>query len=873
MNNYNFSTGLPGLDKAIDGLRTGDNVVWQVDGIDEYLRFVLPYQDYCSFYGIPLIYIRFARHKFLLREDQASATYSMNPQQGFENFIFQIHSIIHKHGKGCCYLFDCLSNLSSDWYSDRMLGNFFMLTCPYLGSMDTIAYFALLRNRHSFHATSPILNVTQVFLDVYQYEEDVFVHPLKVDNRYSPTMNTLHQMQGDVFTPVRTSDKISRVLYRKPWSRLDSALQTLGFWSKTFTDAEQVQADYEQGLCTEKKVKKLLEKLLKMIFSRDHRILDLAKKYITLNDVLFFRRRMIGTGLMGGKSSGFLLARAILKKTDPERWESRLEPHDSFYIGSDVFYTFLVQNGVWWIRQQQRNPDLFLKDLERARSQILNGSFPHYIIKQFVDLLDYFGQWPFIVRSSSLMEDNFGNVFAGKYESVFCVNQGERGKRLADFIDAVRHIYASSISEKALVYRKQRGLLDSDEQMALLVQRVSGVNYKKYFFPQAAGVGFSFNPYVWNERVDPNSGMLRLVFGLGTRAVNRSDDDYTRVVALNEPAMQPLIDLNGHTYTQQNVDILDLTSNSVASIAFKDLTDDCPDLPMKLFAQIDRKLQAKAREIGLSGFFPWVLNFSELLTKTEFVDDMKKMLETLEDVYGSTVDIEFTINFFEDLKDNPYFMINLVQCRPLEIKGSDVLDQLIAQDSSEKIIFKSTGPVIGQSRRDKIDRIIYVSPDKYGLLAEQDRHKLARLVGRIAHDKSCKTCFNIMLAGPGRWGTNIASLGIPVSFTEISTVTVVCEIVAMRGDFIPDVSLGTHFFSDLIEFDILYMALYPDREENILNQFLLENSGNKLTQILPEEEQWVDTVFVIDQADLPFRSLINLYADVKKQTAAVYLGE
>jgi len=218
-------------------------------------------------------------------------------------------------------------------------------------------------------------------------------------------------------------------------------------------------------------------------------------------------------------------------------------------------------------------------------------------------------------------------------------------------------------------------------------------------------------------------------------------------------------------------------------------------------------------------------------------------------------------------------MINLVQCRPLEIKGSDALDQLIAQDSSEKIIFKSTGPVIGQSRRDKIDRIIYVSPDKYGLLAEQDRHKLARLVGRIAHDKSCKTCFNTMLAGPGRWGTNIASLGVPVSFTEISTVSVLCEIVAMRGDFVPDVSLGTHFFSDLIEFDILYMALYPDREENILNQFLLENLGNKLTQILPEEEQWADTVFVIDQEDLPLRSLINLYADVKKQTAVVYLGE
>ncbi len=872
MKNYNFSTGLSGLDEALKGLRAGDNVVWQFDSVEDYLQFVLPYHDHCLFYDIPLIYIRFARHKPLLKEDQTSATYSINPQQGFEKFIFRMHSIIHKHGKGCCYLFDCLSNLSWDWYSDRMLGNFFMLTCPYLGSMDTIAYFGLLRNRHSFHATSSILKVTQVFLDVYQHEEEVFIHPLKVDNRYSPTMNTLHRLHGSVVEPVRTSDKISTVLSRKPWSRLDSAAHTLGFWNRTFAEAEQVQTDFEQGLGSEKKVHKQLKTLLKMIFSRDRRMLDLAGKYLSLSDVLFFRRRMIGTGLMGGKSNGLLLARAILNRTDPEKWEKRMESHDSFYIGSDVFYTFLVQNGVWWIRQQQRDPDHFLKDLDRARSQIINGSFPHYIIKQFVDLLDYFGQWPFIVRSSSLMEDNFGNVFAGKYESVFCVNQGERGQRLAAFIEAVRHIYASSISEKALIYRKQRGLLDQDEQMALLVQRVSGINYKKHFFPQAAGVGFSFNPYAWNERVDPESGMLRLVFGLGTRAVNRSDDDYTRIVALNEPSMQPLVNLNGHGYTQKNVDVLDLGSNAVASIPFENLSADCPELPLELFAQIDRKLQAKARKMNIRDFFPWVLNFSELLSETDFAQDMKEMLKTLEQAYGSTVDIEFTVNFFQDRKDNSDYMINLVQCRPLEIKGPGIQNQLAADIDPENIILQSTGPVIGQSRAGRIDRIIYVSPDKYGYLTENERYSVARLVGSIANDKSCKSCFNIMLMGPGRWGTSIASLGVPVSFTEISTVSVLCEIVAMREGFVPDVSLGTHFFSDLIEFDILYMALYPDREKDFLNRFLLENSGNKLTQILPREGRWVDTIFVIDQENLPGKSAINLFADVKKQSVTSYLG-
>ncbi|MFW6005315.1 MAG: hypothetical protein ACOCPN_02445, partial [Desulfonatronovibrionaceae bacterium] len=390
MPGYEFSTGISGLDQSLNGLRPGDNIVWQIDGLEEYTRFVLAQADYCHQREIPLIYIRFARHEPLMKKHMVTRLYTFDPGQGFEDFVFNIHSAIQEQGKGCCYIFDCLSELSQDWSSDRMLGNFFMLTCPYLGSMDNMAYFSLYRNRHSFHATSPILNVTQLFIDIYQHEGKIYVHPLKVDNRYSSTMNTLHQLEGNDCFPVRTSDRISLVLCKKVWSRLDSAAHTLGYWSKTFEKAEQVLADYEKGLVSKEKTDAWLFRLLKILFSRDKRILKLAEKYISLKELLFIRRRMIGTGLIGGKSSGFLLARAILKKHDPRIWEDRLEPHDSFYIGSDVFYTFLVQNGVWWIRQQQRDPELFLKDLGRARSQIMSGSFPHYIIKQFVDLLDYF---------------------------------------------------------------------------------------------------------------------------------------------------------------------------------------------------------------------------------------------------------------------------------------------------------------------------------------------------------------------------------------------------------------------------------------------------------------------------------------------------
>ena len=120
---------------------------------------------------------------------------SLNPKTALRRSSVRSMMLLHAHGKGGYYLFDSLSDLAADWYSDRMLGNFFMLTCPYLYQMETIAFFAILRNQHSFHAISTIIETTQLFLDVYHHNGKNYVHPIKVQGRYSPTMNMLHVWQ------------------------------------------------------------------------------------------------------------------------------------------------------------------------------------------------------------------------------------------------------------------------------------------------------------------------------------------------------------------------------------------------------------------------------------------------------------------------------------------------------------------------------------------------------------------------------------------------------------------------------------------------------------------------------------------------------
>ena len=866
----NLSTGLASLDSVLKGLMPGDNIVWQVESVDDYRPFAEPFCRGALKQGRRIIYFRFAKHPPLVADDNGVEICHLNTEDGFEQCIIHIHRVIKDVGRDGYFLFDCLSDLAADWYSDRMLGNFFKLICPYVYEHGAIAYFAVLRNHHSFHATRPIAGTTQILVDVYRHMGRFYVHPLKVQDRHSHSMYIPHVWAGDDFLPVTQSVTITEVLATVPWGRLGSASYQLGFWRSTFARAEELNAAMEHHEHLAENVDELVHKLLRMVIARSGRILDLAAKYLSLSNILAIRRRMIGTGMLGGKAVGMLLARAILEKTDP-RWCDLLEPHDSFFIGSDVFYTYLVKNGLWWMKQKQKDPVTFLDDAEEARRQMLGGEFPEYIMEQFTDMLDYFGQSPIIVRSSSLLEDNYGNAFAGKYESVFCVNQGSQDKRLENFLSAVRTVYASTMSEKALTYRAQRGLLGNDEQMAILVQRVSGASHKKFYYPHVAGVGLSFNPYVWSKQIDPAAGVLRLVFGLGTRAVERNDDDYTRVVALNAPTRRPESNFDEVCQcTQKRVDVLDLEASRLISARFAGVAKTSSDLLINLFASRNEELVRRAADSGVKDVFPYVLTFESLLRDTPMVGDMREMLRLLQSAYNYPVDIEFTANF---LGENRY-KINLLQCRPFQYKGGVVVPEPPEHIATEDIVLKARGAVIGRSRLDDVDRMIYVVPAAYGLLPLDQRYRVARLLGRITHiaKDDPNGPGTIMLLGPGRWGTSSPELGIPINFSDISSVSILCEIVSMREGLVPEVSLGTHLFGEMVEMDMLYMALFPSKEGNLINEEFFTSTPSRLADLLGDEaDKWNEVIRIIDTCDLGDGVTVKLNANTMEQKTVCYI--
>lgn len=853
-------TGLKGLDEITDNLRIGDNVVWRVDDIEEYAFFVQSYVNQTLKDKQRIVYMRFAHHKPLVKQDTNVTIYNLDAGSGFESFSTDVHNIVTKEGKRVFYVFDCLSDLLSAWSTDLMIGNFFTIICPYLFKLDTIAYFAIIRESHSYNTVARIRETTQVLIDVYKDKGLFYVHPLKVWQRYSPTMFLPHLQEGERFIPIANSIDAAKLFSDVFRQSPERAYRKLDYWDRLFIHAQDLLDQPWESV----EKQDMIDRICRIMITKEPRMSILMKENFVLDDLLRIRERLIGTGFVGGKAAGMLLARKILTEDRSFNWEQVLEPHDSFYVGSDVFYTYIVQNGWWGLHMEQKTKDGYFSVAEVLREKMKNGTFPEEIRDQFFEIVEYFGTSPFIVRSSSLLEDAFGNAFAGKYESIFCVNQGSPEERYAQFEHAVRQIYASSMNEDALSYRLQRGLGNEDEQMALLVQRVSGSYHKHFVFPDIGGVGISYNTFVWKPGMDPKAGMLRLVFGLGTRAVNRVEGDYPRIVALDAPLVKPHAGMEDtRKFSQRDVDVLNIKDNELQSTSLLKLMGQKIDVDIKRIAVRDHETDKKLSDMGITDQEAWIVTFDEFLSKTSFTKTMRNMLSKLETIYQYPVDIEFTVNF----RRNGTFQINLVQCRPLQTMGAETKIEFPENVDEDDIIFRSEGKFMGGSIFQKIRRIIYVDPKQYSKLALAGKYCVARLIGRLNRKIVSRDQMPSMLLGPGRWGSSTPSLGIPVSFSEINNMNVLGEIAYMDANLIPELSYGTHFFQDLVETRIFYVALFPEDENVIYNEAHLKELPNQLEKIIPDASEYRDVVKVYDVEG----ENMNIVADVVSQKVMFFI--
>ncbi len=219
--------------------------------------------------------------------------------------------------------------------------------------------------------------------------------------------------------------------------------------------------------------------LIKAMISDELEFVRVAKEYLSTADLQWIRNHRVGRGKIGGKAAGLALAWTILNQTI-ERFSDGRDPvrlaiPETYFVGADVSYDFLEQNDLLrYLNQKYKPIDEIRRDYPEIQAAYARSRFPADVEEELRELLRAVGKQPLIVRSSSLLEDNFELSFAGMYESIFCPNQGTPEENLLALTQAITSVYASTYNPDVLLYRKQRGFLDFDERMAVLIQVVQG---------------------------------------------------------------------------------------------------------------------------------------------------------------------------------------------------------------------------------------------------------------------------------------------------------------------------------------------------------------------------------------------------------------
>ncbi len=590
----------------------------------------------------------------------------------------------------------------------------------------------------------------------------------------------------------------------------------------------------------------VLVSLIRRFFSEQLDFINIAKQHIEIDDVFELLHNMIYTpeslGRLGGKSAGLFLASQILKKVPKENsLLADVRIPKTWYITSDVVLHFINFNNLEEVIEQK------YKDINQVRLEypnvvqtFKNGHFPPEIVKSLSAVLDDFGDCPLIVRSSSLLEDRAGAAFSGKYKSLFLANQGDKADRLEALLDAISEVYASTFGPDPIEYRAERELLDFHEEMGIMIQQVVGTRAGKYFLPSFAGVAFSKNEFRWSPRIRREDGLVRLVPGLGTRAVDRVSEDYPVLVSPGQPGLRVNVTPEEVArYSPKKIDVINLETNSFETLEvtelLKEINGDYPGLN-QVGSVFEEDHLRRLSEFNLSSAKDIVVTFDGLLSQSPFVSMINLILKTLEEKLGTPVDLEFA-------HDGTHFY--LLQCRPQSHALVSGAAAPIPQDiPPERVIF-TANRYVSNGRVPDVTHIVYVDPAKYGDIA--DRATLlavGRVIGKL---NALLPKRQFILMGPGRWGSRgDIKLGVSVTYSDINNTAVLIEIARKSGIYLPDLSFGTHFFQDLVEAEIRYLPLYPDDKEIVFNEQFLLLSPNLLPEILPEFGYLADTVHVID---------------------------
>jgi hypothetical protein len=611
--------------------------------------------------------------------------------------------------------------------------------------------------------------------------------------------------------------------------------------------------------------------LIRKIISDHLAYINLAREWLTFDDLETIHSRKLGAGRIGGKSAGMLLAYRILCDTAEEPIRKQLQIPESYYLGSDLMYTFMAMNGlIHWHDQKYKPEPKIRSEYQQLELEFLKGRFPPEVLVELRTILNLIGKKPVIIRSSSQLEDNFGTSFAGKYTSVFCPNQDNLEENLIALTRAIASTYASTFRPEALLYRRDRKLLDYDERMAILIQVVQGERWGRYYLPFAAGVAFSHNIYRWAPEIRREDGFSRLVWGLGTRAVERVGNDYPRLVALSHPAIQPDDSAEAiRRYSQRFVDVIDLEDNALKTLPILDvLNSNYPALRLMTQLEQDGYFTTPVSRVMASDLPNLAITYDGLLRQTGFPGLLSRVLHILEEEYHTPVDIEYTVSPPEPDSNTPDVMLTLLQCRPQSSLKQGKQVSLPRNLPKEDILFTSDF-IVPRGYLPRISHVVFVVPEAYFKLGnETARNEIGRQVSQLNSKLDNKSFICI---GPGRWGSTNLDLGVYVAYADICNAGALVELSGKGEGQVSEASLGTHFFQDLMEAQIYPIVISLDRPGTTFNLDFFLKTPNALKDHIDVKGKTGNCLRLIDVAAYRPGHHIEVVMDDEKGQSIAYL--
>ncbi len=611
--------------------------------------------------------------------------------------------------------------------------------------------------------------------------------------------------------------------------------------------------------------------LLNHFISNQLPFVSIAKNFVTIVDVGSLLERTLWSrkrpGRLGGKAAGMILGEKILlptlEKKDPDL-EKYITVPETWYLNSGVFSEFIDRNNLYLFHTHKyKDRETIEKEYLQIEENFKYAAFAPEVVDDFRRILSEIGEHPIIVRSSSFLEDNFGLAFSGKYLSIFVANQGDLETRLKNFIAAIKRVFASVFGPDPILYRRDHGLLDFDERMAMVVQKVVGRRFGDYFFPFAAGVMFSRNLYAWNPKIKKDEGLVRLVLGLGTRAVDRVGSDYPRMIPLSHPQLRPEVTAEQiKKYSQKKIDVINLKNGGLETIDFRALRSaiDHPDLFYAVSVQKNGHLAPPMFKTEDLKQGELSLTFDNFLTKTPFVSLVRKVLSQIEAAYGRPVDLEFAWDGDK---------LHLLQCRPLSTRKEMENVAIPKHVPRGQILFTAESGLSNSILRD-LEYIVYVNPRAYDVLRTFDeKMRIARVVNLVNKHLSEKA---YILMGPGRWGSNDINLGVHVTYADINKTRLLVEIAFAKEGYTPEVSYGTHFFQDLVEAEIVMLPLFPDNPGVVFNEDFLVGAENVLKHLVPEVEDCEHVVRVMHVPSVRKNQFLHVFLDGHHQKGLAFFG-